>query len=519
VTRRQLVLWAAVWAAFAACAVWRSPAPGINEPHYLCKAKHFSDPAWCAADFFIASADVHRVFFWIFGPLLRVLSFEQTAWTGRIVTWGLLAFGWVRLTARIVPGRHSPLWSAAIFLALQATVNLSGEWLIGGVEAKGFSYAALLLAIAAAGNESWIEAGIEAGLAISFHPVVGVWGAGALAAAGAAGWASKPVRNGADAPAGSSEKITDGLGSPSYKKFLSAALCLLFALPGLIPAVAALADRPAADQARIADIDQVFYRLKHHLDPAEFTAMAWLSYGGLLIAWVVLRRFVERNAAERFFARFILATLAIAGAGLIAGLGLRSPALMKFYPFRLVDLFLPIAVSIAAASFLETVIARMPADRQALMKTVSHIAACAALAWTFLVPGRFENPCRWPRDTWSDFVDACRWIERHTPPEAVFLTPKYNVGFKWYAQRAEYFTWKDCPQDAAGILEWARRHNRVARWAPRRSDGRISGTAVAEILKDTNVSYLLSVGAAPESTEPLYANATFSVALIRPARE
>ncbi|MGE5193034.1 MAG: hypothetical protein ACM3U2_11075, partial [Deltaproteobacteria bacterium] len=394
-TRRQLVLWVAVCAAFAAFAAWRSPIPGINEPHYLCKAKHFSDPAWCAGDFFVASANVHWVFYSIFGPLTRELSFEQTAWIGRVLVWGLLAFGWVRLVGRIVPGRFSPLWSAAIFLALQATGNLSGEWLIGGVEAKGFAYAGLLAAISAACNESWIEAGIEAGAAISFHPVVGVWGVAALAAASLAGWASKAVRKVSDATGSTVPKVTDGPGSPSRKKrLLSAGLCLLFSLPGLIPAIAMLADRPSADAARVADVDQVFYRLKHHLDPAEFTAMAWLSYAALLVAWLSMRRLIERNAAERFFCRFLLATLAIVGGGLVAGFWLRSPALMKFYPFRLFDLFLPIAVSIAGAGFLERIISRTAARRQALARGTAHALACTALAWGFLAPGRFENPSR-----------------------------------------------------------------------------------------------------------------------------
>jgi hypothetical protein len=509
VTRRQLVLTAVLWAAFAGFAAWRSPIPGINEPHYLCKAKHFSDPSWCAGDFFIASANAHWVFYAVFGPLTRVFSLEQTAWIGRILVWGLLAWSWVRLVGRIVPGKFAPLWSAAIFLALQATGNLSGEWLIGGVEAKGFAYGLLMLAIAAACDRSWIEAGIELGMAISFHPLIGIWGLAALAAAFLVGWASKPVRD-----------TTDGLGSPSYGvRRLSAGLCLLFSLPGLIPAVAMLSDRPDAEKARIADVDQVFYRLKHHLDPMEFSTAAWVSYAGLLVGWLALRRLADRNAAERLFAWFVLATAGIAAGGALAGFGLRSPGLMKFYPFRLVDLFLPIAVAITAAGLLERAVGRMEAIRGSFAAACGHGLACAALAWSIAAPGRLENPSHWPADTWTDFLDICDWINRSTPPDAVFLTPKYNVGFKWHAQRAEYATWKDCPQDAAGILEWAKRINRVTRWTPRASSGRISRAALAEIRRDTNVSYSLAIGSPPSGTVPAYSNGTFSVALIRPARE
>jgi hypothetical protein len=520
VTRRQLVVAAIVWAAFAAFAAWRSPVPGINEPHYLCKARHFSDPGWCAGDMFLASANAHWVFYSLFGPVTRVLSFEQTAWCGRIVVWGLVAFGWVRLVSRIFPGNWAPLWSAAIFLALQGTGNLSGEWLIGGVEAKSFAYAALLLAIAAAGNGAWVEAGIETGLAISFHPVVGAWGAGAIAVVQLAVWAAGRGRGAAARTGASDNRDSDGLGSPSCGGWLPAiGLCLLFSLPGLVPAIAVLADRPSAEKARTADEIQVFYRLKHHLDPARFSTAAWASYAALFVVWLIMRRMIERNAAERFFARFVVATMLIAGGGLVTGFWLRSPGLMKFYPFRLVDLFLPISVAIAGAALLERFVVKIALHRQWIAAAVVHACACTALVWGILAPGAVKNPSHWPDETWADFVEVCGWIDHNTPPDAVFLTPKYNVGFKWYARRAEYVTWKDCPQDAAGVLEWGRRINRLTRWMPRRSRSGLSKAALAEIARETEVSYVLAIGSPPLKTEPVYSNRTFSVSLIPRARE
>jgi hypothetical protein len=520
VTRRQLVVAAVVWAAFAAFAAWRSPVPGINEPHYLCKARHFSDPAWCAGDMFLASANAHWVFYSLFGPLTRVLSFEHTAWCGRILVWGLLAFGWVRLVNRIAPGSCIPFWSAAIFLALQGTGNLSGEWLIGDVEAKGFAYAALLLAIAAAGSGAWVEAGIEAGVAISFHPVVGAWGAAALAAAQLAAWFTGRRRGASAQAATSDDKISDGLRSPSCGRgLLAAGLCLLFSLPGLIPAVALLADRPSAEKARIADEIQVFYRLKHHLDPAQFSTTACVAYAGLFVVWLIMRRLIERSAAEKFFTQFVMATVLIAGGGLTAGFWLRSPGLMKFYPFRLVDLFLPISASIAAAALLERLIAKIASGRSSAATALVHGFACAALAWALVAPGRVKNPSHWPDETWADFIEVCAWIDQNAPPDAVFLTPKYNVGFKWYARRAEYVTWKDCPQEAAGVLEWGRRINRLTRWMPRRSRSGMSDASLAEIARETDVSYILAIGSPPRQTETVYLNRTFSVALIPRARE
>jgi hypothetical protein len=518
VTRRQLVAaticWLIVWAGFAAVAAWRAPVPGVNEPHYLCKARHFCDRSWCERDLFLSSSDAHWLFFSASGPLTRVLTFEQAAWVGRAVVWGLLAFAWMRLVGQIVPGRWSAAWSAAIFLAMQATGNLSGEWLIGGVEAKGFSYAALLLAISAACQKSWASAGTAAGIAVAFHPVVGMWGIIALAAAAIAGWASQPVRDSSNSQ------------NPATRlwrqRLLSVLLCLAFSLPGIIPAATLLATRPKPEDARIADETQVFYRLKHHLDPTRFSKEACWSYAGMLLAWLALRRFANLPKEERFFARFVLATTTIAAGGFVVGLWLRSPGLMKFYPFRLFDIFLPIAVAVTVAGLLERIVAASQGRKRTVYVAVGHSLACATLAWNFLAPGRTVNASRWPPDKWTAFVDTCTWIQDHTPADALFLTPRDNVGFKWFARRAEYVTWKDCPQDAAGILEWGRRFNRVERMLRRKSKSSASQftqSALADFARQTGVEYVVAMGPPPASVPALYDNGAFSVFVIRPATE
>ena len=36
------------------------------------------------------------------------------------------------------------------------------------------------------------------------------------------------------------------------------------------------------------------------------------------------------------------------------------------------------------------------------------------------------------------------------------MTPTRSQTFKWYAQRAELATWKDCPQDPEHVVSWWR---------------------------------------------------------------
>ncbi len=513
-TRRQLVLTAAVCAAFAAFATWRSSLPGVNEPHYLCKARHFWDPAWCARDQFLTSANAHWVFYATVGSLTRVFSFDQAAWIGRMIVWGGLAFAWVRLSSRLLGERWLPLLAALFTLAILAPGSMAGEWLVGGVESKGFAYAALLVALDAACSQKWREAAIAAGVSISFHPIVGGWGVVALGAAHLTGRASQTRLD-----------LQDGPGSPSYALrvwrgiLVPGLLCLVCSLPGLIPAVALLANSPSPAEARAADVIQVFDRLDHHLDPKKFRLVGYALDAVLLVLWMVLRRSCDRTDSERFFARFVTATLAIAALGLIVGFGWRLPGLMKFYPFRLSDVFLPIAVSVSATEIVARVAANSGgAVKNAIARLACPVLAVIAIVWCTVAPGRNENASNYKSENWREFLDACRWIEQKTAADSLFLTPRHNVGFKWYAQRAEYVTWKDCPQDAAGILEWKARLDLIVRWRER--DDRFSKVALAELNRDTGIDYVLDWTAYRYRVQPVYRNRMFAVyPVIHRARE
>ena len=166
----------AVWATFLLYGAIAAPVPGVNEPHYLCKAKHFWQPEWCAKDFFLASKNAHTVFFGTIGCLTNWFTLDQSAWVGRGLATLFLAWGWLRGLSPLFCTRWAPLWCAWVFLAFASIGNFSGEWLVGGVEGKVFCYAFLLIAFGEFLHGRKRVAAFWSGLAISFHPVVGVWG-------------------------------------------------------------------------------------------------------------------------------------------------------------------------------------------------------------------------------------------------------------------------------------------------------------------------------------------------------
>lgn len=418
----------------------RAPIPAVNEPHYLTKARHFADSDWCRNDFFLASSNPHRVFYHLVSPLTDALPFETVALAGRLLTLTVLATGWVVLLQRLVPDPWAGWAGTCLFLLAASLGNLSGEWIVGGFEAKVLAYGLLLWSCVAAIEGRLLVAAALCGTAISLHPIIGGWG---LVLAMLA--APRPINR---------------------RLLLQGCLLVGFALPGIIPALGLLGQGTTR-----ADNLQVFARLGHHLVPSRFSIPAILVYTAALVAWLVIRQRAARAETEAWWTRLVLASLLIAVVGWT--LSLDSPAgdgpldrlrlvLMKFYPYRLFDVLLPAAVAVSVSGLLARCSTTGP----------RILVPAVALVVALVLPAHDRNPSRLPADRHRDWLSTCDWIDRNLPADAVVLTPPSSWAFKWYARRAEFVVFKDCPQDAAGILEWDRRRQVRGRWLHNLQRGR-----------------------------------------------
>ena len=414
----------------------RAPAPAVNEPHYLAKARHWVDTGWCAGDFFLESSNPHLVFYTLVGPGTSMLPFATVAWLGRLLALALLATGWVALVRRLVSDEWAGWAATAVFLLTAAIGNLSGEWVVGGFESKVVAYGLLAWATACGLDHHHRRAGILSGLAISVHPIGGGWGL--VLAVLARPW---PI---------------------DRHRLQQAALVMLCALPGIIPALGLLGNGSAR-----ADTVQVFARLGHHLVPARFSPTWTTLYVALATVWLVARFRAKRSPAETWWMRLVLGSMMVAAAGWAlaldtppdpadaSGMGIRLRLMsMKFYPYRLFDVLLPAALAISAAGLLT----RWSSQRLRIAIPTMLLAVALVL------PAPDRHPSRLPAELREDWTRTCSWIDTHLPPEAIVLTPRGSWAFKWYAKRAEYVVFKDCPQDAAGVLEWDRRRQARGRW-------------------------------------------------------
>ncbi|TWT63545.1 DUF6798 domain-containing protein [Rubinisphaera italica] len=499
--------------------VWsfvRTPIPAVNEPHYMTKARHFWNPQWCDRDFFLSSSNPHLFFYVTMGWLTNICSLHVATLISRCFGLLIFAIGWNKMARSLLPGvaaAHLPL---AVFLLMQASVNFSGEWVIGGIESKVFSYGFGFWGIGALLNGQANRAGIFFGLSIAYHPLVGLWLVLGLLFYGLF-----------------SSRFQLAKLLPLARRALIPAICLLItSLPGLWPALMVILDDAPASIKFGGDYLQVYRRLKHHLDPMEFE---WWRYAAYLVMTAILwfsYRFLSKNnqtetsgtRALRLLVGVALAAMLFAFVGVLVGLRFVEPPdmpgltwrvkLLKFYPFRLYDLLLPAILAIVLTKVLIVFNAKSVQDigsikRQAYLNfslTISLFIVAVTL------PFGDRNSSRMPSQMRQDWLELCSWIQQNTPEDALIVTTRHSWAFKWFAQRAEYVCYKDCPQEAAGILEWNRRLNYKYNWSVESyTDKMIDEQDLTRLAHETQAEYFIARDRGAVTIEPVFANSSFRI--------
>lgn len=487
----------------------RIPIPGVNEPHYLCKAKHFWNPQWCAGDLFLESSNPHYVFYVTFGWLTQFFRLETVAVIGRCVGLIPLAIGWQLLASRLTGRNIAGPLSVGLFLVLQAAGNWSGEWLVGGIESKVVAYGFLFWAMAQVLEFKIRSSALLAGLAISFHPVVGVWGA--IIAAMATLLFILNQR----------KSIDWSLVPPLQHWCVAAVFMCLTAAPGLVTAAQAVFEGDA-DSTRIANLLQVGHRLAHHLDPLKFPKEAYRYFTLLLFIWFLLNVNQKATNQSIWWNRAMLASLFIAGCGIIIAWGPRPLkempgyqwriSALKFYPFRLSDTLVPYTVALWAAERLASVW-----NRRKSIATTTFIVLPVLLLWiSLLIPGSDKAPSRMSASKRSNWVKTCHWIKSQTEADDLVYSFENQWAVKWFCERPEYVNFKDCPQDAESIIEWNQRRWVIARWRRKVfNDGIVSKSELKELSQKTDATVFICDRLGPIEQQPDYQNEDFRIYLVR----
>ncbi len=513
--------------------------PQVNEAHYLAKARHYWNPQWCAGDAFLESTDAHTGFYLAVGWLTQWLSMPAAAWLARLATWTLLALGWRRLVRSLGLGLGWTLFSTAAAVVLVKHLHLAGEWFVGGIEGKSLAYPFVFSGMAAVIEQQWGRFWLRQCLATLFHPVVGGWSL--LAGLFAGLWDHPPVR----LPAASAvpSDINMSLGSPGncgpkrggnrerwdHRAIVAAALLAgALALSIAVGPALQLTRGASPTDRRKADVIQVYQRLPHHLVPHLMARSYQWRFGGLTLLWAAVATATWNSAGPRRMHLMVALSVIVLLTGVCIDLTTRQrtdlgAGLLKFYWFRLADVFVP--TGLVLGSIL------LGYSRPRWLGELSLALALVAIAMS--TAAQFQENRRDPRPAadrqgnfgiggglaaqqarYRDWRELSEWARESTDQRSMFLTPTRSQTFKWYAERPEYATWKDVPQDAASIVSWHERIGRIAELGLYHPGPRPDPVAVGEFAASQGIDYVVVLRELDRDVWPfplVFRNDTFDV--------
>lgn len=342
------------------------PVPDVNEQYYIGKAIHFWDRNWLPNDLFLDTPDSHWFFYGTFGFFSLFFSPITLTWFGRWMIWILTAWSWRRLSFALIPKPGFSILTASALLFLLDSFHLAGEWIIGGVEGKGFAFPFVFLGLESFFKNKSKICWIYWGIASAFHVLVGGW----TVLVALAVWFIQELK------------------SPSllYRHFLSIMPALLFgggiSLLGLIPAL--LLDVGSSPETiRAAHQIYVFERLSHHLVPSSLPwtfltrFLLLVSIFSIIFFFQLLSSYIQKvpilSTQKLFqcfgtinqeksqtlgfrFNAFIFIAIFIAALGLSIDFGIAdrtvSAELLRFYWFRLSDWVVPFGIVFGSFSLL-----------------------------------------------------------------------------------------------------------------------------------------------------------------------
>ncbi len=483
-----------------------SVTPDVNESHYWVKAKHFWMPEFASRDLFVQSKDAHWFFFGTIGVLTDLFSLPVATWIGRLLSWAALAFGWCLFIRRFSSIGLVGSLTCASWIAVMHWGHLSGEWVVGGSEAKVFAYAAAFIGLSCFLERAFAWGWIWMGVASAFHVLTGAW----LVVASLTVLAAEVMlKRSMKKDSGSLNEIALVPGRLSFMTTHSPFACVVglivgggISLLGLVPALKLNQGASLAEQERGAII-YVFQRLPHHLVPSRFAADRWLAFAILIsvtvcVLWFVRKKFaslwsqtiskdcengsatnlaltINRVRMHGVLIRFAIVFSLIAFIGVIVDFSLSgwatnwSASVLRYYWFRWNDVIWPTMLVVSLL---------FVAENSSPWRYGARYLALGVLIFTglYVVGNEYiknYNDSISPADQAAlllrgesrasrvqihqDWLDICAFIQINTPEDALFLTPRFQQTFKWNAGRAEVVCWKDSPQDALGLIEWESR--------------------------------------------------------------
>jgi hypothetical protein len=416
-----------------------------NDLDVLPLAKQYVYPNWIPGDWYLNQPPGYRLLFQaLMGRLIGSWGFLSSSIAGRLFCYSLMAWGLVIIGRKL--GLSLPLQLLAVGLFLKQQTIAAGEGIVGGVEAKAFSYAFLLLAMGLMLSRRYRLMAFLLGLATSFHVLVGGYMTLFLT-----GWLIFRRKT----------------HFPNIRELVfMIPLYLLGSAFGLKAVVEQLFTLNPTGSLLPSYI-YVFLRLPHHLNPLSWSSHWWIVpifFLIILISSVAIIWFnrpsgelPEQDIARKGLFELTLISLVPFLIGLIVAPFDSQGRFLQYYPFRVGDVLLPLSTWLLFACALQQIF--ISRQKQRVLLLISSLAVSVIFVMglhdfqkDFQSLLHFPNEVQNVDPLWKDMTS---WVRINTPKQSIFISsPVGFTNFSWLTERPTIAKYKFMAQSKAGILEW-----------------------------------------------------------------
>jgi len=405
-----------------------------NEMDVLPYARAIFDPDWLGSDWYLHLEIPYRFLFsYPVGWSIDTFGWVPTIVAGRLLTYLFIATALYDLRKTILPKASTPIFilPVALFLLLFRTGIGPGEWIVGALDTKVFAYGFAMVSLSRTIRGQWVIAMSAAGLALSFHLLVGGYNLVCIA----------PL---------ALSRFRD----VTWSQKRSIQMIIAFIINGSV-GLYAIANQLFFSTSYNGGAAWTFYvekRVAHHLIPTEFPLTWWILMPLLigLNAWIYAK---SKYGTLSRLALYSLVTAVIAGAGFLIWM-IGPTQLLRYYFFRISDGLLPLySLFVVTLCFAN----KRPVSDKKWMAGITLVIGIIAIPATFqFFRKSIWDPHEFLYQHCSD-REMAEWIKENTSADGVFLT-NYNSKY-WYMhyERPLFASFKHAPQSAEDLDEWMHR--------------------------------------------------------------
>lgn len=408
-------------------------------------AKQFADPSYLPGEWYLnRSGSPRRPFQILLYPLVKLLPLTKAAVVARVLGYLFVSIGLGLIARRAGLNAVSACVAIGAYLWLGHQALLPGSnSILKRPEGLVAGYGLLFLSIHALMYERVRLAAAYAGLATTFHVLVGGWGSLAL------GLTVLSQRTGT-----------------LRQRITSLGVWCVTGCVGIYYALAFLWEPETGDLGFDVGRIIVYFRNPHHLDPLSWSWPWDVVVWAFVLLGVILTQSLPgvRRRAVTLVARVTLWSLLPALCGLLVVRFSFAHKFLSLYPFRVGSTWLTLFGLIIGMSIVVRCL-----RRRFITSAVRRVLLLGAACFFFWLAGQrfvtgWESLRRYPEGAAERTVsrtdglyDVCHWIRDNTEPGALLLASPHIKSVSYLSRRPVVVRFQNDPSKRADVAEWYRR--------------------------------------------------------------